>query len=136
MVGHPRPAHPDKKHMHGHDRRPPIGNLYYRIKQINQSGMESYSDIVRVTFLGPNPKLQVSQRPEQRNLLQLRGFPPAPTMGLRVYNTNGTLVQEAIISPMQTGSAELTLPSNLPAGVYVVALNHPSNNLQARFILP
>ncbi|MEM6346508.1 MAG: T9SS type A sorting domain-containing protein [Bacteroidota bacterium] len=135
MIGPPRPAHPDKKHMHAHDRRPPIGSLYYRIKQVNQSGLESYSDIVSVEFLGPNPRLQLSQKPEQRNLLQVRGYPPIPNLGLRVFNSNGTLVQETTISSTQNGSAELILPSNLPAGVYVVKLSHPSSNLQARFIL-
>ncbi|MEL7532163.1 MAG: hypothetical protein AAFN10_12675 [Bacteroidota bacterium] len=135
MLDRPRPAHPDKKHMHIHDRRPPVGSLYYRVKQVNQNGMEFVSDIVRVEYQGHNPKLEVSQQLDQPRLLQLRGFPQSHSLGLRVFNTNGSLVQQIQIGPSQTGSAELHLPPHLPAGVYVVELIHPSTHLQARFIL-
>lgn len=134
---HKGPKKAPQNQMHAYDRFPPTGTLYYRVKQLNQNGQETFSETVSLHFQGANLKLAVSNKSGERDCLQLSGFSHSQNLALRVFNTNGSLVQKTHLAPTQSGgSAELFLPPDLPSGVYVIELLHPSTTLQARFILP
>lgn len=125
----------DQAQYQGIDKQPLRGSQYYRIRQLQTDGKAIYSEVINLDYHDPSPQLQVSQNPNQPDQIQLRGIASEQSLSLRLYNANGAIVQHSHLPPSRSGTAELSLSSDLPPGIYIVELLHPSANILARFVL-
>ncbi|MFK7926267.1 MAG: T9SS type A sorting domain-containing protein [Bacteroidia bacterium] len=125
----------DQTQLQGIDKQPLNGRQYYRIKQIPLDGEAIYSEVISLNYYDHSPQFQVFQNPNQPIQLQLRGIASEQSLSLKLYNANGAIVQHSHLPPSRSGTAELSLTSDLPPGIYIVELLHPSSNMLTRFVL-
>ncbi|RTQ49740.1 T9SS type A sorting domain-containing protein [Hymenobacter gummosus] len=96
----------------------PAGTLYYRLRQVDQDGTTTYSEVQAVRW---QPKgelaLNVYPNPATEQATVLLGTPTAGSV-LRVYTTRGQLVRSQALAPK---AEKLTL-QGLAAGLYQVVL--------------
>lgn len=102
------------------DRTAAMGNLFYRIKAISQSGQVQYSAIVKVSGLENQPNVTVYPNPVKDHLvnLQINGL-SGGIYQLSLVHTNGAVqVLNAITLDGNTETRSVQLPKSLAAGVY------------------
>lgn len=110
------------------DKSPPIGQLYYRIKQTDLNGSSSYSEVRSLLHspeedwltLYPNPSSGIVQL----NLLT------AETSGrtLALINSQGQLLFESSLAPGQHAYEESFDFSSFPPGVYLFRIHSPAQS--------
>jgi hypothetical protein len=118
---HPVAGHGTTASAHSYsylDAQPLPGRSYYRLRQVDLTGLSTYSPVVSVQ-LDESAALLAYPTPTAGSLqLDLRAY-PAGTCEVRVLNTLGQLVQH---SWLQNGQLQpLALP-HLPAGAYLLCL--------------
>ena len=90
--------------------------LYYRLRQVDRDGSVSYSPVRAVALKGAATGLSLYPNPLPGGATTLAGAQPGTVAS--VYDALGRFVTSATADA--AGTAALTLPAGLPAGVYVV----------------
>ncbi|TLM93928.1 Ig-like domain-containing protein [Hymenobacter jeollabukensis] len=99
--------------------------VYYRLRQVDQDGTTTYSDVRTVRVPGPlKPQLAVYPNPA-RTAVKLTGA--GAGTGIQVFDAVGRLVISTRADA--SGAAQLTLPDALPTGVYVVRAGSQTQRL-------
>jgi hypothetical protein len=118
---HPVAGHGTTASAHSYsylDAQPLPGRSYYRLRQVDLTGLSTYSPVVSVQLDEPTVLLAYPTPTAGSLQLDLRAY-PAGTCEVRVLNTLGQLVQH---SWLQNGQLQpLALP-HLPAGAYLLCL--------------
>ena len=114
------------------DKKPLNGLNYYRLKQVDFDGTESYSDVVQESFKEKNnlniyPTL--IDGTDELNI-DLSSFSTGDIQ-LAIYNMNGQLIQQ-----YQSGGAEqmTILVSDFENGFYMLKVVHDQHMTTARFL--
>jgi len=114
-----------------------LSTSYYRIKIQNNDGKSEYSQIVLIRNT-PKTNLVVLNNPihENRISLQCNNLPNGK-YSLKLYNSNGQLTQQQLISISETSKAipSITLKNTSNKGVYIITLTGNGVNEETRFIL-
>ncbi|GAB2854946.1 LamG-like jellyroll fold domain-containing protein [Hymenobacter ruber] len=110
------------------DTNPPThqATIYYRLKQVDLDGTFSYSPIRTVALAQPlSHSITLFPNPAHGGAATLAGA--APGTAVTVLDALGRTVTTT--SADATGTAVLTLPAGLPAGVYLVRAGHQALRL-------
>jgi hypothetical protein len=105
------------------------GNLYYRLKQIDNDGTYEYSDIVSVLISVPNEYRLSQNYPNPFNpVTRIEiNIPQTQLVSLKVYNILGEFVSEIINEVKEAGKYSVVFnASGLPSGIYVYRLETSS----------
>lgn len=129
------PLHRKKDRHYSLDLQPFTGRNYYRVHLSHPDGLQEHSSVISMIFQ-PEPVLQIDHTEITSGQLMLRVIPPRKGNCVRIYNASGQLVQQSKVPATRSGEANVSLPPDLSAGIYVVELVHPSSLLQTRFIVP
>lgn len=108
------------------------GNVYYRLKQIDNNGSFEYSKTVTVSF---NPEIvKISTYPNPATTFTTVNHPAAKgNEKMMVFNMNGVLVQQKSLAK---NSVQTRLEfSNLPAGIYQAVLAGDSEKAAIKIVL-
>ncbi|RFP66338.1 T9SS C-terminal target domain-containing protein [Hymenobacter lapidiphilus] len=108
----------------------PAGLLYYRLRQVDLDGTETYSAVVAVTRRAPAGALVLYPNPAPAgSQLRIGGLSGLPEGGyeLLLYSMQGALVSR---QPLRNAT-EATVP-NLGAGVYQAIVNDAAGRLVGR----
>ncbi|NVO83522.1 T9SS type A sorting domain-containing protein [Hymenobacter terrestris] len=108
----------------------PAGLLYYRLRQVDLDGTETYSAVVTVTRRGAAETLVLYPNPAPAgSQLRIEGLSGVPEGGyeLLLYSMQGALVSRQQLR----NATEATVP-NLRAGVYQVVVNDAAGRLVGR----
>ncbi|MBO2012781.1 M4 family metallopeptidase [Hymenobacter negativus] len=97
------------------DAQAPLERTYYRLRQVDASGVGMYSPVVSVAAAIPAPKLSCYPQPAHSGAFVTGATPDA---AVTLFDALGRTVATAQAGA--TGQAELHLPVGLAAGVYVV----------------
>ncbi len=95
------------------DAYPQIGNNYYRIKQVDYDGKNTYSEIRNVYF-GDNSKIRIYPNPAS-NYLEIKGLDLSMNYSISIQNINGEIV-------LETNQKKIDI-LNLAKGMYVLILS-------------
>lgn len=112
-----------------------MGRVLYRVKEVNQDGNSSYSNIVSV-FL-QNKRLVIYPNPVKDNTIkvQLNNFNPG-TYTIHIYNSTGAIVHNRNVN--HAGGAmthNVMLSKKLPVGIYNVVVVDPSGTRNSMALL-
>lgn len=91
-------------------------SMFYRIKQVDNDGHSSYSDIRMVSFAGTG-KVSLSPNPIVAQTLFLHGIENFSGYELRIFDINGRPVHQ---TKLQSGTVQL--PNGLSKGNYMAVL--------------
>jgi hypothetical protein len=91
-------------------------SMFYRIKQVDNDGHSSYSDIRMVSFAGTG-KVSLSPNPIVDHTLFLHGIENFSGYELRIFDINGRPVHQ---TRLQSGTVQL--PTGLSKGNYMAVL--------------
>ena len=119
-------------HYQFQDLRPQPGQNRYRLKQIDQNGAFSYSEL-RTVFVGPSKtKLHIFPNPAQEELnVQLNQLDPGiETLSLQIYDLQGRLVMNEIRKNGEELKLQLDL---LQTGIYLLRVEVGQEIFLARF---
>lgn len=101
--------------------------FYYRIKQIDESGDFSYSQILKVSFSDVNgAKFSVFPNPVAENVVIENA-----TGELKIYNQNGQLVKTQSLNA-STSAVEL---SELNSGLYIIKITDDNGMILSKAII-
>jgi hypothetical protein len=119
------------------DTKPVQGNNFYRIKALDKSGRVIYSIIVKVNMSGGKTSIAVMPNPIPNRMLnvQLNNL-NAGRCNLMLYNILGQPVLKKTIE--HTGgnaSQQLTLPSTIARGVYVLKLFNENISFDTKIVV-
>jgi hypothetical protein len=99
------------------DGRAPAGRLYYRLRQVDVDGTSAYSPVRTVTFThSATQSFTLFPNPAQTGRTTVAGLPAGS--GVAIYDLTGRRLGQSVADA--DGTAQLTLPAGLAAGVYVV----------------
>lgn len=112
-----------------YDESPELGNNYYRIKEVDKSGLVTYTNIIKInlrnkiiTSVYPNPAVK-------ELTVKVRNDISRDNYTLQVLDITGRKVAEKI-STLENGSNELKINvEKLPAQVYFVKLTNSQNEV-------
>jgi hypothetical protein len=90
--------------------------VYYRLRQVDTDGTSTYSPVRTLALADARPTPLVAYPVPAHGQLQVRGAQPSTALTLR--DLVGRLVYTAAAAA--DGSATLSLPAGLPAGVYLL----------------
>lgn len=115
------------QHYRSNDDAPLTGTAYYRLRQTDFDGNETWSPMVAVHNERPNT-FTIFPNPLQGDVLQFASDESGWT--LQLYSTAGMLVHTTMV---QTNSMQLP---TLPSGIYEARLTHPRSAAvrTARFV--
>jgi hypothetical protein len=122
------------------DKNPPNGNLYYRLKQINNDGTYEYSKIIETSYSKPS-KFELSQNyPNPFNPSTTISFqiPVNSFVTLKVYDMLGKNVATLVNENKSAGNYDVVLSANkynLSSGIYLYVLTAGKYSLVKKFIL-
>ena len=107
------------------DTDPYLEMSYYRLKQTDYDGKETYSNVVAVEFSSQawaSLKAYPSPFNGKKITLEMKGFKEMTDVPVQIYNLMGQKVLERIFTTSKSGSLkqELTFDSTLPSGVYIL----------------
>ncbi len=113
------------------DAHPPIGTIYYRIKQTDIDGQASFSSMVETIWDAPNFSMKVYPNPVSTTAtVEILGD-KNETGTLRVLDLGGRVVYQQSLS-LQPGQTSVELNANTwPSGVYVVEVRNTSGSKAA-----
>ena len=105
------------------DLQPMHGYNYYRIRQLNSFGGISFSNTVRVNFVGKPWRIWAYPNPVH-STLHLKIFSDVNTRGiLRMTNLSGKELIQTVVS-LEDGYNDLTLPmENATNGMYILSIS-------------
>jgi len=95
----------------------PVGNVYYRLKQVDINNKESYSNVVIINTAG-NGSLSIYPNPTSNNInFSLNNTVKLPVR-VRIYNSTGGLMKTAVFS---TSSGQQDVSALMP-GTYTIQI--------------
>ncbi len=101
------------------DTDPLMGPGFYRLRQVDQDGTETFSHIVPVHFEQSGIDLEIMPNPATGTVMVRIGRPHADMAGYRLHDMQGrTLMQTFFGDPDRTGTFTIPL-HRIPAGVYI-----------------
>ena len=103
------------------DQQPLAGFNFYKLLITDESGKQSYSDVVKLQFASENMKISLSPNPA-KNLVMISGLKVSGIYNLQVLASDGKVVYVAKISNKGT-SYEINI-SNWANGIYFVRLTN------------
>lgn len=104
--------------------------VYYRIKQVNKSGKVNYSEMRMVKLYSVINNVSVFPNPaKDRIKISWSGY--SRPVSVNIYTASGIRVKAPYI--LNEGYAEINI-SNLPAGLYVIAVANADNILYGRLL--
>ncbi|WP_304068495.1 T9SS type A sorting domain-containing protein [Pedobacter glucosidilyticus] len=105
------------------------GNIYYRLKQIDQDGQFKYSDIVTVKV---KSNLTLSAFPNPTTDVLNLAHATAKNASVRILNLNG---QTLIIKSLDNGSSSTSInTSSFNSGIYILVYNNNGEESTLKFI--
>lgn len=122
------------------DNNPPNGNIYYRLKQINNDGTFEYSNMIEASFSKPGT-FELSQNyPNPFNPSTIISFqiPVNSFVTLQVYNMLGEKVATLVNENKSPGKYNVILSANkynLSSGIYIYVLKAGNFSSVKKFIL-
>lgn len=119
------------------DKNPFSGKNYYRLKQFDFDGNSEYSNIIGVNFR--NEGLEIGDfypNPTHVGLVKLDYLATsAKDLNIAVYNTNGNMINQHIMS-VSEGNNQLNFDfSELVRGTYLVQLDNTNNIIYRKLII-
>ena len=115
------------------DNTAPAGKLYYRLKEIDNSGSYTYSSIVLLNLQNFNWYVSCEQK-DCKVFLQLS---QSSKTILQVVSANGTIIQTINKGNLAAGNYSIPLNmNNKPSGIYCVSLLFNGNISSKQFFKP
>lgn len=106
------------------DSTPYTGYNYYRLKSIDVDGTSQYSKVTGVLYEGTGEKLSVYPNPVIGNVMKIKvPFNPTPQDKVTLLNLQGVEMAQANITI--SGEQEISLGSNVNAGIYILRYSSP-----------
>ncbi|MFT6035343.1 MAG: hypothetical protein ACI9XJ_000913 [Marivirga sp.] len=116
------------------DNKAPYGQLYYRLKSVDNDGSFEYSPIVQVRK-GLEGKMSVSPNPTKA-IDQVKINLPAEFKGtltkVTLYDINGLLIQQAF---NVDANQPLKINNSIKAGMYIIKVQHNGLEKKMRLII-
>ncbi|NEM97295.1 T9SS type A sorting domain-containing protein [Pontibacter burrus] len=118
------------------DESPLPGMAFYRLKQVDFDGTSDYSKTIALSNneLLSDSKLQAYPNPFSENLTVTIVTQAAEPATLKLYNLQGREVYSTIIKLQAGANTYQVLPSNLPAGIYILKVRGTQNNLSTKLM--
>lgn len=119
------------------DTKPVQGNNFYRVKAIGKDGQLTYTATVVVNISGGKTSISVQPNPVQNKIIHLQlNSLAAGKYNMVMYNSVGQRIMGKTIEHVGGTSAQvLALPSNIPAGTYLLKLFNEYADFTSRFII-
>lgn len=97
--------------------------MYYRLKQVDINGKETFSSIVKLS-LGTKGGVEIFPNPFNNNFTVTVASTKATIATLKIQNTTGQLVYSKSISVNKGNNSIVVtnLPSSLGSGIYYVTI--------------
>jgi hypothetical protein len=111
------------------------GIRYYRLRQVDLDGQQTYSPVVAVHLAQTTPRVLAYPNPSTQQLhVRIAGLPPAPAR-LVLRNSLGQTVLTQFCREAEAAHALLlTLPDALPAGPYLLQVEVLGQTFNQRII--
>lgn len=118
------------------DVNPGVTAVYYRLKQIDNSGANfSYSPVryVNMDLTSNTDDINIFPNPVTENKINIRfQNPPQEKLDVRLINSNGQVVLKKSFNNTQNSLHELHLPNNLIRGTYTLQLEYDGKKKSKR----
>lgn len=114
------------------DKNPPVGLIYYLLKQVDVDGQSSLSDIksLRFNIVSDGMKISCINIHVTEFLISM---PQTDRVTLKIYDTLGKLIGEERLY-LQQGTSNVKPAVNLVPGVYIATLNGDTGGVKIKFI--
>jgi hypothetical protein len=112
------------------DKSPIVGRSYYRLKAVDYDGVYEYFGLDICNYSGPR-SIAIYPNPSQGETVKLMlNFNPEESSRIEIFDNLGIKLDQIFISDM---TSDLTLPSGLKAGSYLVRFTSGSYSRVIRF---
>jgi len=112
------------------DKAPIVGRSYYRLKAVDYDGFTEYFGVDICNYVGPK-SIVVYPNPSQGEPLKLMmNFHPEEQSRIEIFNSLGVKLDQIFVSELTN---DVTLPSGLKAGSYLVRFSSGSYSQVVRF---
>ena len=107
--------------------------VYYRLKQVDKNGGETFSEIIKIS-LGAQGGVEVFPNPFNNNFTINIGSSKTSLVTLNIRNTTGQLVYTKSIAVNKGNNSNVVsnLPSSIKAGTYYVTISNDEINYSAK----
>lgn len=115
------------------DRAGGSNNVFYRLKQVDINGKETFSSIVKLS-LGINSGISIFPNPFNNNFTVSLASTKVSAASLKIQNTSGQLVFSKNINLNKGNNSVLVtnLPSSLGSGIYYVTIINEEINYNSK----
>jgi len=111
------------------------GILYYRLRQVDLDGKETYSPVAAVQLARLTPRVLAYPNPcTQQVHIQIAGMPAAPARLALLNSLGQTVLTQSCGETEATQALLLTLPDALPAGSYLLQVKTLGQTFHQRLI--
>ncbi len=121
------------KNYNYNDRIGGANNVYYRLKQVDINGKETFSSIIKLS-LGTKTIVEIFPNPFNNNFTITLSSNKSTVATLKILNTTGQLIYSKIIT-LNKGNNSIVinnLPSSLTAGMYYVTITNDEINFNSK----
>jgi|GEM_PF-3407900 len=128
----------EPQHYHFLDEKPLPGLNYYRLRQMDLNGEQSYSGMVSVAFDGKDSRFSLFPNPAWEGIATLlfQSEEPWSEGILEVFDQIGKLILQTTVSPTVNGGFAIPIDlSSYASGVYTVRLGVNKKSVSERLVI-
>lgn len=128
----------EPQHYHFLDEKPLPGLNYYRLRQMDLNGEQSYSGMVSVAFDGKDSRFSLFPNPAWEGIATLlfQSEEPWSEGILEVFDQIGKLILQTTVSPAGNGGFAIPIDlSSYASGVYTVRLGVNKKSVSERLVI-